>query len=182
MELYQEITSSIRGKECWHVGYGGAAGTVFQLHIGDKLRRDMNLSALKMPFHIDWIPSEIDEYEGEIVLLVWCTWRLDGADGPLTSSDDTIDHVGDALKELKGRKIIDARIDLPAWDLHLFFSDGLTLRVFCDHMPGAPSFRYNWDMAIGDKSIEIGLGSRIEVGPRDETRKTGCEGDTHNRP
>ncbi|MGO8745236.1 MAG: hypothetical protein ACLQNE_04530 [Thermoguttaceae bacterium] len=166
MELYQEVISAVRGKKCWHVGCGGAVGTTFQLAIGEKVRRETSLSVLKMPFHVDYAPRDIDEYEGEIVLLVWCTWRLDDANAPVSSSDDTLEHVVDALKTLTDRDILHVAVDLPAWDLHLVFSGGLKLHVFCDHMPGDPSFRDNWEMALRDKHIVIGLGARIEVQPR----------------
>lgn len=157
-ELVAEVKENLR-KKCWYVSCGGAASTTFELALGKKVRRGF---VVRNPAH-SW---DFRNFEGEANLLVWCTWRLDGANGPLTSSNDTVEHVVAALERLTDKTIVDVRVDLPGWDLHLEFSGGLRLHVFCDHVPGDPSFDGNWELTLTNRCIAIGIGSKCEVEPR----------------
>ncbi len=57
-------------------------------------------------------------------------------------------------------------IDMTGWDLIIQFANDLTLRVFCDHVPGNPGFDGNWELFQQDKVVSIGVGSVCEVAPR----------------
>ncbi len=149
------IEAALLHKKCWYVSCGGSAANTFQLALGDKLPRRQAIP--NRVYH-----DEFDNFEGEANLLVWCSWRLDSSSGPLSSSDDMSEHVLPALKALIGREIADVRIDLPGWDLHLTFSEDRVLHVFCDHVPGDPSFDGNWDLTLPDRIIGIGVGSKWE--------------------
>ncbi len=133
--------------------------TTFELALGDKVARS---SIIPNEAHSD----DFSRFEGEANLLVWCSWRLDGPDAPLTSWDDTVENVERVLEGLVGRTIVDVRADLPGWDLHLDFTGGLRLHVFCDHVPGDPSFDGNWTLFLTNKMIAIGVGSKGEVEAR----------------
>jgi hypothetical protein len=146
-------------KSCWYVSCGGSVGTTFQLVLGEKILRSVPVAN---PAHSD----DFRHFEGEANLLVWCTWRLDSADAPLTSSDDAVEHVEKVLERLVGQTVVDVRVDLPGWDLHLDFTEGARLHIFCDHVPGDPSFDGNWDLFLADKLISIGVGSRCDVEQR----------------
>ena len=110
--------------------------------------------------------DEYRKYEGEANLLVWCTWRLDSTEQPISSSDDTTEHVVQALEALAGREVLNAVINLPGWDIDLSFSGGLVLHVFCDHLPGDPSFDGNWELFLRDRVISVGVGAMCEVEAR----------------
>jgi hypothetical protein len=56
----------------------------------------------------------------------------------------------------------------PAWDLTLAFSNGLSLRVFCDHVPGNPSFDGNWELWRQDRAAIVGPGARYVMETRTE--------------
>src|SRR5580700_5308950 len=124
---YQDLSAQVRslqGLGCWYVSCGGAAGPTFQLALGNKVLRR---SPIKNPAHSE----DYRRFEGEANLLVWCTWRLDGPEGPLTSSDDTTSNVVAHLEKLVGATIGSVNLAPPAWDLSVAFTNGLTLRVFC---------------------------------------------------
>src|SRR5262249_7129167 len=72
-ELWR-LLSSLKGLECWYVSCGGAAGSTFQLSLGEKVRRSVQL---KNPAHSE----EFRQFEGEAAIFVWCAWRLDALDG-----------------------------------------------------------------------------------------------------
>jgi hypothetical protein len=156
----QKLGPSLRGLECWYVSTGGAAGSTFQLALGDKVRRT---SPLKNRAH----SSEFREFEGTVSLLVWCAWRLDGSDSPVTSWDDVDHNVETGLRRLIGSRIESFDVMPPAWDLSIAFSNGLTLRVFCDHVPGDPSFEGNWDMRLRAVTYSFGPGARYAVNEGD---------------
>jgi hypothetical protein len=156
--IIDEVIVGLR-KKCWYVSCGGAAGRTFQLAMGEKVRRTI-------PLRNPAATEEFRVYEGASNLLVWCSWRLDSSVAPLTSSDDTTEHVVDTLRGLIGRTVENVRVDVPGWDLHLQFTGGLTLHVFCDHLPGDPSFDGNWDLSLTDKMIAVGVGSNVVVEAR----------------
>jgi hypothetical protein len=153
------VVAALSGKECWHVSCGGAAVTTFQLALGAKIPRAEPISLRGRSY-------EFDQYEGEANLLVWCSWRLDSDTAPLTSSDDTQEKVVASLNHLVGQKTLRVSVEMPGWDLRIDFTDGLCLRVFCDHVPGDPSFDGNWDLYLPDQIISIGVGSAYKIDAR----------------
>ncbi len=155
------LVSSIQGLRCWYVSCGGAAGPTFQLALGNKVPRR---TLLKNAAH----PEEYRRFEGEANLLVWCDWRLDGADSPLTSSDDSPANISSQLGKLVGTIIESVAVVAPAWDLTIRFSGNLTLRVFCDHVPGDPSFDGNWELWRQEIAVLVGPGARSIVEVRSE--------------
>lgn len=158
--LIGEIVDAFRGKECWYVSSGGAVGPAFALAFGKKIRRR---TKLENKAH----SKDYQQYEGEANLYIWCTWRLDSVDRPLTGSDDSEKRIGRELARLVGKKMVDVRIDRPGWDLHIRFDDELTLHVFCDHVGDDPSFDGNWEAWLKEKAIFFGPGSRYEVQAKD---------------
>ena len=88
------------------------------------------------------------------------------AHGPRSSSDDAEAGRTRELTKLVGSIVEDVKIELPGWDLMLAFSNGLALRVFCDHVPGDPSFSDNWELCRQEDRIVIGVGSICEIEPR----------------
>jgi hypothetical protein len=155
-EELARLSAALKGLECWYVSCGGAAGSTFQLTLGGKVRRPV---PLKNPAHSE----EFRQFEGEVGLFVWCAWRLDGTDGPVTSWDDTNESVEAGLKKLIGSRIDAVEVVPPAWDMNIKFSNSLCLRVFCDHVPGEPSFDGNWDVRTREMSIAVGPGTKCRT-------------------
>ncbi len=102
---------------------------------------------------------------GDAALIVWCSWRLDGRESPITSSDDTETALHDALQRLVGTSIVSVKVLPPAWDLCVEFSNGCILRVFCDYVPGDPSFDDNWEVRVRDERLVVSLGGKWLVIP-----------------
>jgi hypothetical protein len=150
------LVRGLKGLGCWYVSCGGAAGTTFQLALGEKIPR---AAVLKNPAH----PEEYRLNEGEANLLVWCSWRLDGPEGPLTSSDDTPEGIERNLARLLGAKVRHASLTNKSWDLQISFSNRLKLIIFCDHVPGDPSFDGNWDLSLRERALFVGPGDKWVV-------------------
>lgn len=155
VDLLAEVERLV-GKVCWYVSTGGAASTTFQLAIGSRIPREF------------WMPNtahsdEFQKFRGEFDLFVWCAWRLDGADGPLTSWDDVDEIAAQTLELLVGQKIASVNVKPPSWDLTIAFDRGHKLKVFCDHVIGDPSFDGNWDLLMPEKEIYIGASSRCKI-------------------
>lgn len=155
-----QLRSRLIGMPCWYVNSGGAlVGSTFSLALGGQIPRQ---TPLTNPSHSE----DYRKYEGEANLIVWCTWRLDGPDAPETSSDDTEAAIQSALQGLVGSQIVDVIIERPAWDLRILFSPFHRLQLFCDHVPGEPSFDGNWELHMKDKAFYFGPGTAMEVEQR----------------
>ncbi len=105
--------------------------------------------------------DEADEskyFEGEFRFLVWCTWRLEGERGPLSSSDRELEDIARGLEILRGKDLLEATVQPPAWDLCLRFSGDIRLSVFCDHLPGDASIEQNWELWHGQEALLVGPG------------------------
>jgi hypothetical protein len=155
-EELARLIPSLKGLECWYVTCGGAAGSTFQVVLGGKVRRPV---PLKNPAHSE----DFRQFEGEVGLYVWCAWRLDGSDGPVTSWDDANGSVEAGLKKLIGSRLEFVEVVPPAWDMNIKFSNSLCLRVFCDHVPGDPSFDGNWELTTQNVVIAVGPGTRYSA-------------------
>jgi hypothetical protein len=148
------LVNSIRGLRCWYVSCGGAVGPTFQLALGDKVPRSR---PLKNPAQSE----EYRQFEGEANLLVWCSWRLDANEGPLTSSDDDDAGISTHLQRLAGATVQSVSLTSSALDLTVSFSGDLTLRIFCDHVPNSPSYDGNWELWRKEEALFIGPGARV---------------------
>jgi hypothetical protein len=154
------LVHSIEGLRCWYVSCGGCTLPTFKLALGAKVPRQR---PLKNPAQSE----EFRQFEGEASLLVWCSWRLDSADAPLTSSDDEPAGIETHLQRLVGICVESVRLAAPAWDLTVSFANGLVLHVFCDHVPGAPSFDGNWELWRKEVALIVGPGVRVVTQARD---------------
>jgi hypothetical protein len=112
------------------------------------------------------VSDEFRRFEGEAKLLVWCAWRVDGPEGPVSSWDSGDQGTAINLECLMGTTIISAAVRAPAWDLDAGFSTGLILHIFCDHLPPDPSFDGNWELWLPDQAMFVGPGTRCRIEPR----------------
>jgi hypothetical protein len=155
-QVILDFISIARTLPCWNLNCGRGVGASFSLDLGKRIPR-------RVPRFSDNRIVEVEEECGEVQILVWCTWRLDAACGPLTSSDDSDHGIQRGLSKLIGSTVETIAVISPAWDLTVRFSNGLTLKVFCDHVPGDPSIHGNWDFFLSGKSLHVGPGSAYKV-------------------
>jgi hypothetical protein len=155
-QVIVDFITAAKALPCWNVNCGGAVGTSFSLDFGKRIPR-------RVPRYSDKRIIEVEEDYGEVHLLVWCAWRLDAESGPLTSSDDSDHGIKLGLSKLIGTTVETINAIPPAWDMTIWFSNGLSLKVFCDHVPGDPSIHGNWDFFLTDKSIHVGPGATYNV-------------------
>ncbi len=151
-----DITSALLGRKCWRVFCGGSVGTTFQLALGRVLLRHPGVGKRKL--------SGLSRYEGEIGLLVWCSWRLDSPRGPVTSSEDESPALVEGLKLLEGKKTLRVSIR-DGWYMRLDFSGGLTLAIFPNQVGSRESL--NWSAWTPHKHYSIGTDLICEVEPRE---------------
>jgi hypothetical protein len=160
LDIGSELRSKLIELGCWYVNAGGSrVGSSFSLAFGEKVARAVPLT--------NTAHSQLyREYEGSANLLVWCTWRLDGRDESITSSDDTEEGITNGLAHLSDCKIVDIIVERPCWDLKILFSPFYRLQLFCDHVPGDPSFDGNWEMHLPGEALYFGPGNKFEVANR----------------
>jgi hypothetical protein len=155
-EISDEIKSNLL-KNCWYVSTGGSAGTTFKLILGGKVLRN---ELLKNPAH----SYEYQRFEGEVSLLVWCSWRLEKDGNVITGRDDETEKATRILGELADRQIIEVQVDYPGWDLHLLFSGGYRLNIFCDLIHKEEDLNLgNWELFLSEKIIAIHAGAKCEI-------------------
>ena len=157
LDIAAELRLKLIGLRCWYVNAGGSyVGSSFSLSCGEKIAR-------KAPLSNDAHPEEYRKFEGAAELTVWSTWRLDSQNEPITSSDDSEERLVSGLERLRGCEIFDVVIDRPCWDLKILFSPFYRLHVFCDHVPGDPSFDGNWELQFPSDAFYFGPGNKLEV-------------------
>jgi hypothetical protein len=150
------VLRSLRGMRCWYVSCGGLDIPSFSLAFGGMNPRPV---PLRNTFHSD----DFRRNTGKVNLYVWCTWRLDSAAGPVTSSDDTEASIISGLGHLLSDTVESVDASLPGWDLSLQFSGRHTLRLFCDHVPGDPSYSMNWSLSSARNTLLVKPGSAISL-------------------
>jgi hypothetical protein len=156
IEEIRKHVNLLVGMKCWHVGAGNGTGSSFHLALGKKVPR-------RVPLRKAPEGDEYREFEGEASILVWCTWRLDSPISPISSSDEGSEVLARALEILVGQEILEVVALPPAGDLCILFSNDLALRVFCDHIPGDPSFDGNWQIRVRNMVAAAGPGYQWQM-------------------
>ena len=175
-----EIKTSLIGRKCWY-GYT-SVGNTFQIALGRKVLRDREelearrrLAGRRAARGVasrssDPLSREFERYRGEANLLVWCSWRLDGPRGPITSCDDDAGCEA-GIRRLIGHTVRSVEIG-DRWNLRLEFTGDLLLNVFPDHVGPAASFDGNWEVWKPKQAYLIGTDLNCEVLERgDESRR-----------
>ena len=148
-----EKLNALSGLECWYVNAGGSAGSTFSLSLGERVLRDRatrNTDA----------SSEFQKYQGEATLLVWCSWRLDGEQTTIGSSDEEPSTIKHKLQPLVGKKIQSVEALNAAHDIEVDFGD-VILRIFCDYVPADSSSRENWQLEHQGQLTAVGPGYEV---------------------
>jgi len=152
-----EIRVALAGKRCWYA-YSTCVSTV-GLALGRKLARE---KPLRNKSHTE----EYRRFEGELHLIIWCSWRLDKGTGPLVSSDGDEQVCHDRLGALIGRTVQAVEVS-PSWDLQIGFSGGFLLSAFPDHVGESANFDGNWELWRPDQAYLVGTDLTCEVMDRD---------------
>lgn len=163
-----EIKSSLLGRKCWYAYT--SVGNTPKLVLGRKVPRDAEdlaarakLAARRKSRGVArHHPDVWERCQGESELLVWCSWRLDDAKGPVTSWDDEPKRCEDGIRGLIGRSVRDVKIGA-GWNLRLDFAGGLVLSVLPDHVGPSASFDGNWELWKPVQAYLIGTDLRCEV-------------------
>ncbi|GEM_PF-1513270 len=165
-----EIRSALQGKRCWYAY--SSVGCTFAVDLGRKIPRDGDEMKVtdrirkrlesKHPHGVSPQEQEHLRFKGESHLLVWCSWRIEDAKGPLASSDSQADLCEKVVRQLIGKTV--QRVEIRAgWDLCLDFSSGLTLNVFPDHVGQEANFDGNWELWRPDQAYLIGTDLTCDV-------------------
>lgn len=167
-----EIKSSLLGRKCWYAYC--SVGNTFKVVMGRKIPRDAQDLARREKLARrpgardqatagrDPLASQWARFRGESELLVWCSWRLDDARGPLTSWDDQPERCEAGIRRLIGHAVRAVEIGA-GWNLRLDFAGGLVLSVMPDHVGPSARFDGNWELWRPDQAYLIGtdLGCRV---------------------
>jgi hypothetical protein len=155
----KERLSALNGVGCWDVAAGGSAGSRFLLDLGGMRR-------LPRPVSISPRTKYVEIYEGEFILFVRSSWRLDGPSRHICSSDVPAESIGKDLRILIGKTILSIEVTSPAWDLRIAFSDDLSLTVFCDYVAGDEN-EHNRHVVLREEWLFAGPGYEMRTEPRD---------------
>ena len=115
-------------KKCWGISAGGGGGSVIILSMGEKIPR-------KTPIANPHLSDDHRNFDGEMALMISCSWRLDSSDRVICSWVDDYSPGGpvlSGLKQIEQQSVERVEVTLPALDLSLHFRGNLVLRVFCD--------------------------------------------------
>lgn len=159
-ERIRQAVTKLQDLACWHVGTGGAVGTSFTLDLGERVIR---AEALTNPA----VSEEFRRYQGEHILMVWCSWRLDGPQDALASSDSSCETASETLQhQLTNRKFLRMNVSSRTLDALLEFDGDLQLRIFCDRFAGDGWSGMNWQLETGQNIIVVGPGYRSSIEAR----------------
>jgi hypothetical protein len=161
-----EMRSFLQGKRCWDA-YASFACT-FAMDIGRKIPCDAQelalrkrLAALRAKKSGIWRQG-YRKFNSESHLLLWCSWRIDDAKGPLASSDSDFAECKQAVERLIGKVVQHVEIQ-SSWDLRLSMSSGLMVSVFPDHVGPEANFDGNWELWRPDRAYLVGTDLACEV-------------------
>jgi hypothetical protein len=158
-DIRRRLQATLRkalGRRCWHVSVGGVTLPTFSIALGRKVPRERPLRNRKQP-------KVFREFQGEVSLLVWCVWRLDRRDRVVVSSDGRDSQIVKGLDCLLAKSLLRIKVVPPAWDLTLTFSDGYTLRVFCNHAGDKPTVHGNWQARVVNRRVSVGPGESLQM-------------------
>jgi len=144
------------GKRCWGIVAGDGSGSIISLCIGDKIKR-------KKPIENPTLTKDVQEYDSEYRLLLFCVWRLDSDKKIICGAWDDNSQGGKMLKGLNmlvGRKITQVNVCEPALDITISFSGYVRLKVFCDQINEIDKYE-NYTLSTPMEVFVVGNRSRL---------------------
>jgi hypothetical protein len=144
------------GKKCWYVVVGGCTVPQFKLALGKKVKR-------QKPILNSALSREYREFEAEVSFFIRCWWRLEHGSSVVVSSIDREKAIVKGLERLVGERIEAIKVNEPAWDLLLEFSNDWHLRVFGSQTENDSDLLKNWHASIRAQRVYAGPGAKIEI-------------------
>jgi hypothetical protein len=154
------LFSALRGKVCWSITGGGAAGSHIKLEFGERIPR-------RIPVRNPVLTAEERKFEGEYSLFIECAWRVEIGDSVFASSAGFEALEARALMTtltcLIGSVVTGTLISAPVPDAVLVFSESITLRIFCDQIEEGSD---NYSLRVGDTIVIVGSHGKLSTEKR----------------
>jgi hypothetical protein len=154
---FLETLTSMEGKVCWSCLGGTPSGSMVNLHIGNKIKRERALSN----------PNLTDDeriYWGEYGLLVRSsTWRIRTREKVVCGSSESSEEGGPmvrGLAQLKGKVISLVAIEDVTLDLTISFDDALIFDLFCSQTNQEAPYD-NYSIRFRDRYFVVGCRSLL---------------------
>jgi hypothetical protein len=160
----QERLNLVKGKTCWGVLAGFPNASYIHLHFGERIEREKIIKNNNLPY-------DLDKYNGEYHIGIFCTWRLQRDNRPITGSCESNKVDGPLVKGIQNlinKTVSSIEIIDECGDLKIKFGD-LCLNVFCNYT-GNEDEDYciqedsNWNLTYkGDIIVEVECGCKINT-------------------
>jgi len=157
----QAAVAALKSETCWSIIAGEGTGSLISLAFGEKNKRPRILRNRNLT-------EEEREFEGEFELYVECAWRLETEQDVLctsTSSNGSGGLMIEALRQLVGKAINQARLMWPAADIRLDFDGGFSLLLFADQANELDNY-CNYTLSTEYETIVNGSKSKISFSRR----------------
>ena len=146
------------GRRCWGVAAGAKTGSMFSLHLGEKVRR-------KRPLDNPALLDPLRTHEGEVILFVECRWSLTYKKKRLCTSASNNHADGEmvvGLRRLVGARVTNLTLSIPSNDLALHLTKDLTLSISARLGRTGGSDNYSLATPLGDYIVGPDLHVRFE--------------------
>lgn len=142
------LLEALVGKRCLKTTANRVTGVDLLLHFGKWVEYEKQSERLTVTHH------------GELTLMVSCTWRIDGPDGPVIDAFNVHDNEQRKGSHhiLEGHVVREVSLRSRSWDLTITFDGELELHVFCQ-MGAQPE---NWHV-LGPNDAELVVGPDCDV-------------------
>ncbi len=146
------------GRRCFSAITGSEGEFAFALHLGAQQRRQLRLANPRLSFLQR-------TFEGSHMVVVECTWRIDGPDAVIASCFDRAKPAGprdDAVEALVERTVVGVQLMRPGLDLEVRFEGGHTLHCFATEVSlENKATRNNWTYSSPFGTVTVGPRSRL---------------------
>ncbi|RYY79730.1 MAG: hypothetical protein EOO69_05460 [Moraxellaceae bacterium] len=155
MELESSF-KNILGEECWLIIAGKGTGSIVSLGFGKKMLRKKNV---KNPN----LTEEERKYDAEIILMVYCAWRVSSSNAVICSWRDSNNRNGPMLNGLnlfRSSRVLRLNLNPINYDLKIHFDNGIVFEIFCD-ITDIDEGDDNYCWFMGDEVYEIKFKSKL---------------------
>ncbi len=146
------------GATCWSVLLGKNTGSAVDMKFGDKLPRIR-------PLNNPHLSSDERKYDGEMSLyIIGCVWRIDSDEEVISVSHEKIETGSpsyEVFKSFIGHTLDNISLAVPGLDASFRFSNGLTLKLFCDRTGPKEPGNDNYCIFVQKDIYCVDAGSRL---------------------
>lgn len=126
MQVKTDFFSFLNDQTCWGIVAGEGTGSVVELLIGEKIKRER-------PLDNPIVDSAVREYDPEISIFIQCAWRLANKEKVICSCLSSNQNDGpmlSGLRRLKDNRISSTVLNVESMDLSIRFADDLVFSIF----------------------------------------------------